>query len=172
MTLPTQNEKPNGLHQRYCVTKANGDPVDPDAVYFVLRIDGKGDDFAHQKACIQAIRTYAFTIQMLNRNGKALELAELAWDLHRRAHEASVRLEITPPTKTWSEPLRLLSMFGFESCEDEANPDLLWHPETTEAFDLSASDPTKIVNIVAKRFFELGKKEARQEICDALGIPR
>lgn len=29
----------DGLFQKYCVTKRDGSPVDPDAVYFVLRLD-------------------------------------------------------------------------------------------------------------------------------------
>lgn len=32
-------EEKTGLHQKYNVTKANGTPTDPDAVYFVLRLD-------------------------------------------------------------------------------------------------------------------------------------
>ena len=39
-------ENPNGLHGRYIVTKASGEPVDERAIYFVLRLDQHGDDYA------------------------------------------------------------------------------------------------------------------------------
>ena len=45
--LPTESENPNGLHARYIVTKASGEPCDPEAVYFVLRLDRGGDDPIH-----------------------------------------------------------------------------------------------------------------------------
>ena len=49
--LPKIEENPNGLHQRYIVQKANGELTDPEAVYFVLRLDGAGDDLDHIVAC-------------------------------------------------------------------------------------------------------------------------
>ena len=30
---------PKGLYKKYIITKANGEPIDPEAQYFVLRID-------------------------------------------------------------------------------------------------------------------------------------
>jgi hypothetical protein len=42
--LPTESDNPKGLHQRYEVPKADGSPVDEDAVYFVLRLDSGGSD--------------------------------------------------------------------------------------------------------------------------------
>lgn len=57
--LPTEKENPSGLYQRYVITKANGEPVDPEAIYFVLRIDSHGDDWAHIEACRAAARAYA-----------------------------------------------------------------------------------------------------------------
>lgn len=59
MSLPTIQENPNGLHGRYVVTKASGEPVDPDAIYFVLRLDSGGDDKEHIAACRLAARCYA-----------------------------------------------------------------------------------------------------------------
>lgn len=56
--LPTQEQHPNGLHQRYRVSKADGTPCDPQAMYFVLRIDPHGDDHGHVVACQRAARTY------------------------------------------------------------------------------------------------------------------
>lgn len=45
---------PAGLYGRYIVTKADGTPTDPRAVYFVLRLDGHGDDEGHIEACRKA----------------------------------------------------------------------------------------------------------------------
>ena len=33
-----------GLYQKYIIHKADGSPVDPDAVYFVLRVDDQGGE--------------------------------------------------------------------------------------------------------------------------------
>jgi hypothetical protein len=56
--IPTIEENPTGLNQRYTVTKNNGEPVDPFAVYFVLRLDSGGRDWAHIGACREAARAY------------------------------------------------------------------------------------------------------------------
>ena len=39
MIKMNSENKTCGLHQKYHITKTNGEPVDDDAVYFVLRID-------------------------------------------------------------------------------------------------------------------------------------
>lgn len=57
--IPDAAANPEGLHQRYTVTKTNGEPVDPMATYFVLRLDGMGRDYHHQQACRAAARAYA-----------------------------------------------------------------------------------------------------------------
>ena len=38
--LPTKKENPHGFHRKYNITKADGSPCDPEAVYLVLRLDG------------------------------------------------------------------------------------------------------------------------------------
>lgn len=58
MLLPSAADNPTGLHRRYIVTKADGTPCDPDAFYFVLRLDSGGDDKQHIKACRAAARAY------------------------------------------------------------------------------------------------------------------
>ena len=50
-TLPDAKDNPHGLHHRYVITKANGEPVDPRAEYFVLRLDFFGNDRQHIAAC-------------------------------------------------------------------------------------------------------------------------
>jgi hypothetical protein len=56
--IPTKRDNPNGLHQRYIVTKP-GEPTDPMATYFVLRLDHFGRDGTHIAASRAAARAYA-----------------------------------------------------------------------------------------------------------------
>ena len=57
--LPSASDNPNGLHQKYIITRADGEPVDPKAVYFVLRLDG---DHAHNQASRVAALKWADVI--------------------------------------------------------------------------------------------------------------
>ena len=57
--IPSIRDNPTGLHARYQVTKLNGEPTDPMATYFVLRLDGFGRDGLHVAACRVAARAYA-----------------------------------------------------------------------------------------------------------------
>lgn len=97
--IPTQLENPSGLHQRYHINKivkeeikpSTGDyskrrpqegfklktvPVDPDAEYFVMRLDEGGKDSEHIRACRIGINAYADAIEH--------HLPELAKDLRER----------------------------------------------------------------------------------------
>lgn len=60
--IPEKEKNPDGLHKRYNVTKVDGDE-DPNAVYFVLRLDSMGDDPEHLRACQAAARVYARQIK-------------------------------------------------------------------------------------------------------------
>lgn len=51
--------KNTGIINKYKITKADGSSVDPDAEYFVLRLDDKGKDPIHVKACRAAVQEYA-----------------------------------------------------------------------------------------------------------------
>jgi hypothetical protein len=62
--IPPPAENPNGLHQRYRVTKMDGE-YDPNAVYFVLRLDGQGDDPTWIKACRVAALRLAHELDVL-----------------------------------------------------------------------------------------------------------
>lgn len=64
--LPTIKESLNEFHQRYNVSKANGTPVDLNAIYFVLRIDECGGDIFHVIACREALRTYISVLRSNN----------------------------------------------------------------------------------------------------------
>jgi len=75
--LPTQQENPDGLHGRYWIRKADGRLCDPDAIYFVLRLDKGGSDPAHLKAGRFAARMYALHLQI----SKAAHLEQLAKEL-------------------------------------------------------------------------------------------
>lgn len=77
--LPSIAENPTGLHQRYAVQKLNGEQVDPRAAYFVLRLDGFGDDTAHIRACRAAARAYADEAE----RGRAPWLQQMAQELRR-----------------------------------------------------------------------------------------
>lgn len=92
--IPTKEENPKGLHLRYHIQKYDGQgyvgrdffqqplyqpiykDVDPNAEYFVLRLDKNGSDPKHIKACRKAILTYCNEIKD--------HLPELAADLELR----------------------------------------------------------------------------------------
>jgi hypothetical protein len=74
--IPTIEENPKGLYQRYIVSKTSGKPVDENAEYFVLRLDKNGKDPKHVKACRKAVLKYAEEI--------ADHLPELSKDLIER----------------------------------------------------------------------------------------
>lgn len=80
--IPTQEQNPNGLHQRYQVKKLvrkygyknaipfgkSGDEMkavntDPEAEYFVMRLDEGGKDREHIKACRIGVHAYADAIE-------------------------------------------------------------------------------------------------------------
>lgn len=65
-----------GLYQKYVIAKADGSPVDPNADYFVLRLDT--DPRARHAA-----RTYARNVQADN--------PQLADDIRRRCDEHHLR---------------------------------------------------------------------------------
>ena len=57
---PTEEEKAAGLLPKYHITHADGTPCDPNAQYFVLRLDfHDGCDEKHVAACRTAALTYA-----------------------------------------------------------------------------------------------------------------
>ena len=96
--IPSQIVNPNGLHQRYHITKivledgnldwsdrSGGErgfptlvkkPVDKDAEYFVMRLDEGGKDINHIKACRIGVHAYADAIEPF--------IPELAKDLRER----------------------------------------------------------------------------------------
>jgi hypothetical protein len=94
-TIPTREENPKGLHQRFVIRKIIGwrkqetmfgniyqartKAVDPKAEYFVLRLDKGGSDPKHIEACRKAIMTYATEI--------AEHLPQLSIDLFMRYGE-------------------------------------------------------------------------------------
>jgi hypothetical protein len=86
MKLPTQTQNPKGLHQRYIVSKTSGEPVDPRAEYFILRLDRHGKDLAHINACRKAVLMYAYEMEHI--------LPELSADIYRRYNRS-----VLPPKK-------------------------------------------------------------------------
>lgn len=85
-TIPKEKENPEGLHQRYIISKANGEPVDERAEYFVLRLDSFGDDPHHIEACKKAIITYAYEIEKF--------LPKLAEDILDKYYNPTIHFNI------------------------------------------------------------------------------
>lgn len=86
--IPTRDQNPSGLHQRYQVTKTNGEETDSRAVYFVLRIDRHGRDAYHTEACRAAAMAYASHVRARQRDCPHLlpvanDLADLVADCDR-----------------------------------------------------------------------------------------
>lgn len=88
--IPSAAENPEGLHARYHVEKVDGEPVDPRAEYFVLRVDPYGDDRVHLRACRRAVLVYADEIQG-HLPGLAKDLRERYGSIPRRPESAGVR---------------------------------------------------------------------------------
>ncbi len=69
-----KKDRERGLYGKYILYKADGSPVDPDARYFVLRLDEKGEP-NHVQASRRAVELYAYEIEdshrQLSRNLKA-----------------------------------------------------------------------------------------------------
>ncbi|MFA7254095.1 MAG: hypothetical protein WC107_06110 [Patescibacteria group bacterium] len=84
-----RNGQPLGLYQRYTVTKtqpAQDGPGDPNAVYFVLRLDAAGKDPVHIRACQRAALAYAQEIRH--------HIPRLADELVRLVAKLSAELEL------------------------------------------------------------------------------
>lgn len=90
--IPSQSEKPHGLHRRYNVTHADGSPTDPEAIYFVLRLDKGGKDPIHTQACRNAVRQYCRSVLKIG----GIHLHGLADDLQKHCD----RIEGSEPTGT------------------------------------------------------------------------
>lgn len=57
---PTPEDKAAGIKHKYNITRADGSPVDPQGMYFVLRLDyHEGCDTRHISACRRAAEAYA-----------------------------------------------------------------------------------------------------------------
>ncbi|MFA5430078.1 MAG: hypothetical protein WC329_02845 [Candidatus Omnitrophota bacterium] len=60
---PTAEDKRDGLKQKYQILHADGTPCDPNAKYFVLRLDFHDDcDTQHIGSCREAALTYVVCI--------------------------------------------------------------------------------------------------------------
>ena len=66
------SEKPKGLYRKYVVTKANGKPIDPNAEFLVLRLDGG----QYVTACRDAARRFAASVE---RQNSVLSRDIIAW---------------------------------------------------------------------------------------------
>lgn len=73
--IPEMYERPQGLHRKYLIHKADGSPVDPKAEYFLLRLDEHADP-KFREASRKAVLCFAAEIEEC--------LPELASDLRER----------------------------------------------------------------------------------------
>jgi len=60
--IKTREENPDGLHQKYLISKVDGSDIDTEAEYFVLRIDKAGER-NHVNACLKALKVYSNEIE-------------------------------------------------------------------------------------------------------------
>jgi len=74
-----ENPKPPGLYGKYLIHKADGRPVDPDGVYFVLKLNSHDKD--HAKASRRAALAYARAIMELGSEHPLAPLAKDLWSL-------------------------------------------------------------------------------------------
>lgn len=88
--IPTQAENPEGLHGRYWIRKADGSLCDPDAIYFVLRLDDGGSDPVHIRAGRFAARMYAMYISVVAAEHLHLLAKELSDLCDRLGHDEQV----------------------------------------------------------------------------------
>jgi hypothetical protein len=89
--IPSKEENPNGLHHKYIILKENGEPVDKDAIYLVLRLDNKCNDSHHLNACRDAAIQYCNSIsddlQATHLHQTALELYQLVIKLQEEQND-------------------------------------------------------------------------------------
>ena len=57
-----ENLEEKGILSKYIIQKSNGEPVSPNAEYFVLRLDDSCSDPDHIWACRRAIVLYAYDL--------------------------------------------------------------------------------------------------------------
>lgn len=73
--------KREGLYQKYIISKVDGSPVDPSAVYFVLRLDNGCKDRVHLDACRYAALVYSSQILIESAKSGVNPLTQVAADL-------------------------------------------------------------------------------------------
>ena len=66
--------------------------------------------------------------------------------------------------------LAILRPFGFEDGNDGENPCVLYHRRTRTAVDMSASDPYRLIDVMALEIFEKGRLAAINAIRESMGI--
>jgi hypothetical protein len=96
---PTSEQKPKGLYGKYIIQKANGKPIDPEAEFFVLRLDPLGE-MNHVKACRKAVQVYANEIEPF--------IPELAKDLKERYPIDSTEQKEESQDKLWMNVIILV----------------------------------------------------------------
>lgn len=88
-TIPTKEQNPKGLHQRYIVTHADDTKDDPEALYFVLKLNSK--DPVHKRACRKAAWAYVDEIRRSSRL-PLLPAGDHTHPLYSRPTEEQIRM--------------------------------------------------------------------------------
>lgn len=73
--LKSEEENPNGLFNKYVISRTDGTPINPENIYFLLKLEGEGDPI-HIEACQKAVLKYADEIES--------HIPQLAKDLRER----------------------------------------------------------------------------------------
>jgi len=111
--IPTREQNPDGLHQRYRISKRSGEDIHPKAEYFILRLDDHGKDPKHIEACKIAVLSYAEAIKP--------HIPKLADDLIQRyADISTLKLPYLSPTALMG--LGSAVVHFTESAEDGGTP--------------------------------------------------
>lgn len=72
--------------------------------------------------------------------------------------------------KRKKDALKVLGPLGFVDNEDDEYPGTIYHPGIAQSFDISASEPAAIVNLVFARGKETGVADAKARVRAALGL--
>lgn len=73
--LKSKKENPTGLYNKYVIGRTDGTQINPENVYFILKLEGEGDPI-HMEACRKSVLKYADEIEP--------HLPQLAKDLRER----------------------------------------------------------------------------------------
>ena len=99
--LPEPNARPSGLHQKYIILHYDGSPIDPEAIYFTLRLDEGCKDKDHVRASREAALAYAEMVVGTPMEQVGRDLVELIEDLENEEYLFQYRENDGPLCQLW-----------------------------------------------------------------------